>query len=171
VFHKSWRWWPILLALAALTAIGADSSSCGPNTGGSAAGGGNSGTKTVAVGQPMASSDGRTATVTAFKRAYTGADQLQAPAAGKECVQVSWSLVNGSKTEWQLPTFELSVVDANGQKYSADFTCGTSDNIQSLVAGGKGTANEVYQVVAGGALNAVWVPNQFETAVFQTPLK
>jgi hypothetical protein len=169
------RWLLVAMTVAAMPMILAES--CGGGTGGTPPGGGNSGAagspsqRIVAVGTPMVSSTGKTVTVTAFKRNYSSGNSFEVPAAGKECVQVTFVLVNGSKTEWTLPTFELNVLDSNGQKYDISFICGQSDDISSLVAGGHATVNEVYEVPAGIALDATWKPNIFLDAVFQTTLK
>jgi hypothetical protein len=119
----------------------------------------------------MVGPDGKTVTVKAFKRKYRSGNQFEVPAKGKECVRVTFALVNGGTSEWSLPSFELSVVDSNGQKYTSSFTCGSGDDINAIVAGGKATDNEIYEVPLGIGLNATWVPNSFESTVLQTALK
>jgi Domain of unknown function (DUF4352) len=162
------RWHVLVISIGALPLIAADS--CSGGTGGTAAGSSPT-TKIFAVGSAMVGSDGKSVTVTAFKRNYKSGNQFEVPAKGKECVQVTFALVNGSTSEWSLPTAELNVVDANGQKYTSSFTCGTSDDVSSLVAKGHATAKEIYEVPKGMAIDATWQPDIFSTNVLQTPLK
>lgn len=148
---------------------------CADNSGGSAAGGSSSGAKsaphTVKIGEAMVSNDGKSVTVVSFKRNYASSNEFEKPAAGKECVQVVFALANTGKSEWSLPTAELAVVDNNGQKYTESLTCGSGDNVSSLVGGGKAQATQYYEVTANAPLNANFVPNPFESDVFQTPLQ
>jgi hypothetical protein len=150
---------------------------CGSGTGGAPAGGqpanpssGSTAQKVVAIGTEMKASSGEAVTVTGFK-ANTGATDFSAPPAGKQCIQITFTIVNGSSKEWLDPVGELNVVDSNGQKYdSFAIDCANGDQITSLVAGGHATATEYFEVPTGLALDAVWQPNFFETTVFQTKL-
>src|SRR6266851_7254341 len=122
----------------------------------------------VAVGQPMKADDGRLVTVVSFKRSYSTGNQFEAPSQGHEFVLVVYKLVNGSGHEWSLPTAELSVLDANGQKYDET---PWGDNVSSLVAGGHADAVKViYEVPTGIALDVVWQPDIFSGTVYQTTL-
>ncbi len=174
----------MVLAAASWLLVGASSCS---NSGGSAAnGGGNAASSSssgssssaakssapaiVPIGTPMKASSGDQMVVTAFGP-YSSGNQFEAPAAGKECDQVALTFTNGSSGEWLLPTSEVGVVDANGQKYTESFTCGTSDTVDSVVAGGHASAKMYFEVPKGSPLNLSWVPNQFESEVHQTKLR
>jgi hypothetical protein len=167
-----------LVALVlALPLIMADSSSCGASTGGTAAGGGSAAgsspvaTKPVAVGTAMKAGDGKSVTVLAFKRGFSTGNEFEAPKAGNEYVQVTYKLLNGSSTEWTEPLFELNLIDANGQKYTEAFVSVGEDTVSSLAANGHADAvHDVYEVPTGLAIDVVWQPNLFETAVYQTTL-
>jgi hypothetical protein len=64
------------------------------------------------------------------------------------------------------------VVDAGGQKYdSFSANCGAGDPISTILAGGHAPANEVFEVPAGSALKLTWVPNRFESEVYETKLR
>jgi len=147
----------------------------GTHSGGSPAGsnGSGGGTTTVAKGQPMTLDNGEVVTVTADTPGVTDPNALTPPSPGQQCIKVSVSLVNGSSNEWTLPLSEMTVVDSSGQKYNADNGIGTCPSgtatISSLVAGGKATADLVFQVPSAGALNFNWSPT-LSGKVFQTTL-
>jgi hypothetical protein len=90
---------------------------------------------------------------------------------GKALDHLTYALKNGSTSEWSLPLFELNLVDANGQKYSAGIVTG-QDSVDSLVAGGKApTVKQIYEVPTAAVLDATWAPSILDTTVLQTPLK
>lgn len=159
----------VIVSFVALVLLAA----CG-GTGGTAAdgSGGTSSTtaKAYTVGTAM-TSDSHSVTVTAFKRNYSSGNMFEKPAKGKECVRVSYALKNSSSNEWSDPLFEIAVVDANGQKYNASFTCGPNGDVSSLVAGGHASTTQLYEVTKGVALDVAWSPNLFDSSVLQTPLK
>jgi len=149
--------------------------SCGGGTGGTAAGGAAAGSpaavKPVAVGTAMKDSSGESVTVVSFKRGFSTGNEFDVPKAGDEYVQVTYKLVNGSSSEWTLPLSELTLIDANGQKYNEAFVSSGEDTIDSLAAGGHAdAAHDVYEVPTGTAIDVVWQPNLFETTVYQTAL-
>lgn len=126
----------------------------------------------AALGSRMAAKNGDAVTISAFGASPPTGNEFEVAGPGKECVQVTAQLANGSNTEWAIPGSELGVVDAAGQKYtSSSVNCGTSDDVQSLVAGGHATAKINFEVPIGSALNLSWVPNQFESEVYQTKLR
>ncbi|HUY24080.1 MAG TPA: DUF4352 domain-containing protein [Candidatus Saccharimonadales bacterium] len=130
-----------------------------------------SGPKIYAVGSPM-TFQGLSVTVLSFKLNYSTGNEFDVPAAGNEYVQVTYSLSNGSGSEWTEPLFDLSLVDANGQKYNSAFVTAGTSSVDSLVAGGKApSATQVYEVPAGSVLDVVWTPNMFESTTLQTALK
>jgi hypothetical protein len=166
-------------AVVAWALMGA--SSCA-NTGGSAAGGGNAVSSdssgggvsaAVALGTAMKSKDGKSVTVTKFTPNFSTGNEFETPDPGKECVQVTLALSNGSSSEWSLPLSEIGVVDSTGQKYSAfgSMNCGSGDNIDSIVAGGHANASLTFQVPANSPLNLTWVPNSLEDQVYQAKLR
>ena len=162
------KWFGAVALLVVVPLITAES--CGTGTGGSAPGTSTS-SKPVAVGTEMKNSDGLSVTVLSFKRGFTTSNQFDAPKAGNEYVQVVYKLVNGSKHEWSSPLFELSLIDANGQKYNEAFVTEGEDSVASLAAGGHADAvHDVYEVPKGLAIDVVWKPNLFESTVFQTTL-
>jgi hypothetical protein len=56
-------------------------------------------------------------------------------------------------------------------EFDTAYQCGQPDNISSLAAGGKATANQLYEVPSGFALTATWLPDSLDkSVVFQTPL-
>jgi Domain of unknown function (DUF4352) len=131
------------------------------------------GTITVAKGQPMTDSNGESVTVTATRTNAVDPAGYTKPPAGEECVGVTVTVKNGSTTEWLLPLYEISIVDAAGQKYTADGglgTCLSSDSIDSLVAGGHGTGSVYFEVPSTGALDVNWTPADLSGQVFQTPV-
>jgi hypothetical protein len=174
---------PSLGIVGFMVAIPLMASSCS-NGGGTPAGGGGGTAATngaaaskaasgpVAIGTVMTAKNGEAMTVATFGPAPPSGNEFQSPPAGKECVQVTLTINNGSNAEWTVPTAEVGAVDANGQKYdTAAMDCGNGDNISSLVAGGHATAKEIFEVPTGTALNLSWVPNQFENEVYQTKLR
>lgn len=159
----------LLLVLAFAFVAGACGSGGEPATG--TGGTSSKVAKVFAVGQAMVASDGHSVTVLSFKRTYSTGNEFDVPKAGNEYVQVTYAVSNGASTEWSGPLYEVSVVDANGQKYSSGFVTGQG-HVDSLVAGGKApSVTQVYEVPTGSALDVVWTPNMFESTVFQTPLK
>jgi|GEM_PF-6618152 len=166
------RWLGVLLLVVALPFVMADS--CG-NAGGTPAGGTSSGSsapKVVAVGQAMTSSDGLSVTVVKFTRHFHTGNSFDGPKTGNELIQVTYKLVNGSKQEWSIPLLELALIDSNGQKYQFSIVSAGEDNVDSLAAGGHADAvRQVYEVPLNATVDVVWVPNQFESATFQTALK
>ena len=137
----------------------------------SASGSPSSTQKIYAVGHTMKYSDGRSVTVVSFKRGFSTGNEFDTPNAGDEYVQVTYSLVNGSSSEWTEPLFELSLVDSNGQKYQEASVSAGDDTVDSLVAGGHADAvRQVYEVPQGIGVDAVWQPNMFESTVYQTKL-
>jgi hypothetical protein len=142
-------------------------------SGGAPAGASASGVATVAKGQPMIYSSGEQVTVTAYAAGVTDPNALETAAPGQQCVKVSVAIKNGSTSEWSLPLSEMTIVDASGQKYNADNGIGTcpsgTASISSLVAGGSGTADLVFQVPTSGKLDFNWTP-VLATQVFQVPL-
>ena len=162
-----------MVAVGSLLLLAACGSGGSPATGGAPAGGASSAVATeYAVGQPMKASDGHTVTVLSFKRNFSTGDTFDVPKAGREFVQVTYTLVNGSTTEWSGPLFELNLIDSNGQKYQSTFVTTGSDDVSSIAAGGHvPTASQVYEVPSGGSLDVVWTPNLFESTTYQTALK
>ena len=157
----------LLGVLALVVALPVMADSCGPPAGSSSSA---PAVTKVSVGTAMKSSEGLSVTVASFKRNVAAPDFVTLPA-GKECVQVNYVLVNGSKSEWSAPTIELKLVDANGQTYDTlAFECPNGDNVSSLVASGHANATEYYEVPKGIALAVVWQPDIFASATFQTPL-
>lgn len=126
----------------------------------------------VPLGTPMRARDGKQMTVVAFGLAPPSGNEFETPSPGRQCVQATLALVNGSTVEWMLPIFDLGVVDASGQKYDAtSFNCLRTDDVQSIVARGRVTARARFEVPRGSSLNLSWVPNPFETEVHQTKLR
>jgi hypothetical protein len=118
----------------------------------------------------MKASDGRVVTVLTFKRGFSTGNEFEIPKPGNEYVQVTYALSNGSKSEWSQPLFEISLIDANGQKHQQTFVTGQS-SVDSLIAGGKApSVTQVYEVPVGAAVDAAWTPNIFENTVLQTSL-
>jgi uncharacterized protein DUF4352 len=159
-----------LLAVPLMIACGGDGGT--PATGGGAAANSPVASKAYTVGTAMVSS-GKSVTVLTFKANFSTGNEYDTPKAGNEYVQVTYGLLNGSKAEWSNPLFELTLIDANGQKYNSAFvTAGASADIASLVAGGKApSVTQVYEVPASSILDVAWTPNMFESTVLQTPLK
>jgi hypothetical protein len=122
------------------------------------------------VGQPMLASDGRSVTVVSFQRGFSTGNDFEQPKSGNEFVEVTYKLVNNSSSEWMGPTSDLSLIDANGQKYNLSYV--TADgNVDGLAAQGHVDAvKQVYEVPHGTALDVVWQPNVVENAYYQTAL-
>lgn len=163
------KWLGALALILAAPFIMADS--CGTGTGGTAAGSSPVTAKPVAVGTAMKNSDGLSVTVLSFKRGFTTGNEFDAAKTGNELVQVTFKLMNGSKQEWTEPLLELTLIDANGQKYNEAFVSAGEDSVASLAAGGHADAvHDVYEVPKGLAIDVVWTPNLFETTTYQTTL-
>lgn len=131
------------------------------------------GPKVFAVGQTMTNGAHQTVTVTSFIP-NSPVSQYSTPNPGDECVQVNVALRNGDSSPWLDPLDELAVVDASGQTYDdSAFDCaGTSDSIDSLIAGGTATATLYFEVPATGKLTLQWTPNMFNAnSVYNTELK
>ncbi len=131
------------------------------------------GTVTVATGQPMKDSNGESVTVTATITKALDPSGFETVTPGQKCVGVTVNVVNGSSAEWLLPLSEISVVDAAGQKYTADNglgTCLSSSTIDSLVAGGHALGSVFFEAPSAGALDVNWTPSDLSGQVFQTPL-
>jgi hypothetical protein len=167
-----------LASFCSLIVLIAVLSGCGEAGSGSTPGAANgspaaSARKPFAVGQAMTNDAHQSVTVTAFKRGVSTGNEFLTPAAGRECVQTDLALVNGDSTSWSLPLFEMAVVDANGQSYSASFTCGgDSSTIQALIPKGKANTSIRFEVPTGGALLFTWTPSALNpNSTYQTDLK
>ncbi len=131
------------------------------------------GTITVTAGQPMKDSNGESMTVTATVTNALDPSGFETVAPGQKCIGVTVTATNGSTTEWLLPLYEISIVDANGVKYDADNgvgTCLSSSSVDSLVAGGHASGSVYFEVPSTGALDVNWTPEDLSGQVFQTPL-
>ena len=131
------------------------------------------GTVTVATGQPMKDSNGESVTVTATITKALDPSGFETVTPGQKCVGVTVTALNGSSSEWIFPLSEISIVDANGQKYTSDNgagTCLTSTTVDTLVAGGHASGNVYFEVPSAGALDVNWTPSDLSGQVFQTPL-
>lgn len=156
--------------IVAFMLIGADS--CDVSGGSPAGSSPQSGTISIKAGQPM-SYQGRGVEVADSAPAPVDASALESPPAGQECLKVDVKLINDASQEWLIPLSEMTLVDANGQKYQSDnglATCATSDNIDSLVTGGHAGAAMYFLVPSSGHLDFNWTPT-LSGVVFQSPLR
>jgi hypothetical protein len=131
------------------------------------------GTITVASGQRMKDTNGESVTVTATITKALDPSGFETVTPGQKCVGVTVAVVNGASSEWIFPLSEISIVDANGQKYTSDnglVTCLSSSTIDTLVAGGHASGNVYFEVPSAGALDVNWTPSDLSGQVFQTPL-
>ena len=131
------------------------------------------GTITVASGKPMKDSNGESVTVTSTLIKALDPSGFETVMPGQKCVGVTVAVVNGSSQEWIFPLSEISIVDANGQKYTSDnglATCLSSSTIDTLVAGGHASGNVYFEVPSAGALDVNWTPSDLSGQVFKTPL-
>ncbi len=126
--------------------------------------------KAVAAGKPMKADNGEQVTVVGFNATFSTGNPFDDPGAGKQFVQVAYTLVNGSSTEWSLPLFELKLIDSNGVKYVEALVSSGEDSVDSLAAGGHVTAHVVYAVAKGLHLNVAWQPDPFSDTVLETIL-
>ena len=114
----------------------------------------------IVVGQTMTNGAHQTVTVTTFSQ-NVAPSEYSTPSPGDQCVEVQVSLYNGDSSPWDLPLYELNVIDANGQSYdsSSSFDCPSSDSIDSLVPGGRATAALYFEVPSAGKLTLQWTPS------------
>ena len=132
-----------------------------------------SGPKLYAVGQTMTNGAHQTVTVTAFAQNVTPSE-FSTPSPGDQCISVQVTIVNGDSSPWDLPLYELTVVDASGQSYDSysSFDCQTSSSIDSLVPGGHATATLYFEVPSAGRLILQWTPNSLNpSSNYNTELK
>ena len=129
--------------------------------------------KLYAVGQSMTNGAHQKVTVTAFAQGVAPSE-FSTPSPGDQCVSVTVTLSNGDSLPWELPLYELTVVDAAGQSYDSysSFDCPSSDSIDSLVPGGHATGTLYFEVPSSGRLLLQWTPNSLNaTSNYNTELK
>jgi hypothetical protein len=132
-----------------------------------------SGPKVFAIGQAMVNGAHQTVTVTAFTQAVP-ASAFSTPTPGDQCVSVQVKMFNGDLSPWDLPLYELTVVDASGQSYDSysSFDCPSSDSVDSLVPGGHASATLYFEVPVSGRLLLQWTPNSLNAnSNYNTELK
>lgn len=132
-----------------------------------------SGPKVYAVGQTMTNGAHQTVTVTAFAQGVA-ASEFSTPSPGDQCVSVLVAVFNGDTSPWDLPLYELTVVDASGQSYDSygSLDCPSSDSIDSLVPGGRAPATLYFEVPLSGRLLLQWTPSTLNpNNVYNTELK
>jgi len=132
-----------------------------------------SGPKVYAVGQTMTNGAHQTVTVTAFAQGVA-ASAFSTPSPGDQCVRVQVAEFNGDSSPWDLPLYELTVVDASGQSYDSlsSLDCPSSDSIDSLVPGGRAPASLYFEVPLSGRLLLQWTPSALNpNSVYNTELK
>jgi hypothetical protein len=163
--------WPTRAALVGVGIPALLITGCAAGTNGSGAGNPSSGSSSVAspsprgtglyaIGQTMTNGAHQTVAVTSFAQAVAPS-AYSTPSPGDQCTEVVVSLYNGSSTPWELPLYELSVVDATGQTYDSydSFDCPSSGSIDSLVPGGKAAADLYFEVPLAGRLTLQWTPS------------
>ncbi len=131
------------------------------------------GPKLYAVGQTMTNGAHQTVTVTAFAQGVAPSE-FSTPNPGDQCISVTVTLSNGDSLPWDLPLYELTVVDAAGQSYDSysSIDCTSSDSIDSLVPGGHATATVYFEVPSSGRLLLQWTPNSLNASSnYNTELK
>lgn len=129
--------------------------------------------KFYAVGQTMTNGAHQTVKVTAFAQGVA-ASAFSTPSPGDECVEVQVALFNGDSLPWDLPLYELTVVDASGQSYDSfsSLDCPISSSIDSLVPKGRAPATLYFEVPVSGRLLLQWTPSALNpTSVYNTELK
>jgi hypothetical protein len=132
-----------------------------------------SGPKLYAVGKGMTNGAHQKVTVTAFAQGVAPS-AYSTPSPGDQCVSVQAALVNGDSSPWELPLFELTVVDASGQSYDSysSLDCPSSDSIDSLVPGGHAAATLYFEVPVSARLLLQWTPSALNPdSVYNTELK
>ncbi len=132
-----------------------------------------SGNNTYAIGQTMKNGANQTVKVVTFAQGVAPSE-FSTPAPGDQCVSVQVALFNGDSSPWQLPLYELTVVDANGQSFDSysSFDCPSSDSIDSLVPGGRASATLYFEVPVSGGLILQWTPSALNPdSVYNTQLK
>jgi hypothetical protein len=132
-----------------------------------------SGPKLYAVGQAMTNGAHQKVTVTAFAQGVAPS-AYSTPSPGDQCVSVQVALLNGDSSPWELPLYELTVVDASGQSYDSysSLDCPSSDSIDSLVPGGRAAATLYFEVPLSGRLLLQWTPSALNPdSVYNTELK
>ena len=68
----------------------------------------------------MKDTNGESVTVTATITKALDPSGFETVTPGQKCVGVTVAVVNGASSEWIFPLSEISIVDANGQKYTSD---------------------------------------------------
>jgi hypothetical protein len=132
-----------------------------------------SGPKLYAVGKAMTNGAHQTVTVTAFAQGVAPS-AYSTPSPGDQCVSVQVALFNGDSSPWDLPLYELTVVDASGQSYDSysSLDCPSSTSVDALVPGGRATATLYFEVPLSGKLILQWTPSALNaTSVYNTELK
>ena len=132
-----------------------------------------SGPKLYAVGKAMTNGAHQTVTVSAFAQGVAPS-AYSTPSPGDQCVSVQVALFNGDSSPWQLPLYELTVVDASGQSYDSysSLDCPSSDSIDSLVPGGHAAATLYFEVPLAGRLLLQWTPSALNPdSVYNTELQ
>ena len=132
-----------------------------------------SGPKLYAVGKAMTNGAHQRVTVTAFAQG-AAPSAYSTPSPGDQCVSVQVALFNEDSSPWELPLYELTVVDASGQSYDSysSLDCPSSDSIDSLVPGGHAAATLYFEVPLSGRLLLQWTPSALNPdSVYNTELK
>lgn len=132
-----------------------------------------SGPKVYAVGQTMTNGAHQRVTVTTFAQGVAPS-VYSTPSPGDQCVSVQVELFNRDSSPWDLPLYELTVVDASGQSYDSysSLDCPSSTSIDGLVPGGRGAATLYFGVPLSGRLTLQWTPSALNaTSVYDTELK
>ena len=132
-----------------------------------------SGPKLYAVGKAMTDGAHQKVKVTAFAQGVA-ASAYSTPTPGDRCVSVQVAVYNGDSSPWELPLYELTVVDASGQSYDSysSFDCPSSASIDSLVPGGHASATLYFEVPISGRLLLQWTPSALNPkSVYNTELK
>jgi hypothetical protein len=112
-------------------------------------------------------------TVTAFAQGVAPSE-YSTPSPGDQCVSVEVALFNGDSSPWELPLYELTVVDASGQSYDSysSLDCPSSASIDSLVPGGRAAGALYFEVPLAGRLLLQWTPSALNPdSVYNTELK
>lgn len=126
-----------------------------------------------AIGHAMTNGAHQKVTVTAFAQGVA-ASEFSTPSPGDQCVEVQVTLFNGDSSPWDLPLYELTVVDASGQSYDSysSLDCPSSTSIDSLVPKGRAPAALYFEVPVSGRLLLEWTPSALNpTSVYKTELK
>jgi hypothetical protein len=171
VSGRAFGYWICLASAAGVAVLLLTAASSCDTSGGTSGGSSPSSGGTAAVGQAVASNDGKQLTVVSFNPNFTGPSQFVD--AGKKCITVVVDLKNGSSNDWTGIDINFNVIDNSGVKtgFGSGIGCAAPAGPDTLVAGGHQQATVAFEVsTAATSYTFEWQPSLLDTQTFDVPL-